>query len=188
MVDCTKLIRHTFRIYLLESQENKGKQSVPGGECGNEDLEHPLGWPGSCSHWKSSYRDEIIICSVYSNGTIWYDAVSYLPSYGDDPSVTAMLGDAVGTCVVLLSFLVPLEWHCPAISVGSRHSRVLRAPEIDKESWSIGALKATRWSGDPGALESLESLKLSVKFADVWTQRIEAKRSSLFYPHPSLCI
>ena len=97
---------------------------------------------------------------------MWYDAVSYLLSYTDDPSVTVMVGDAVGTRIILLSFLVPLEQHCPAISVGSRHSRVLKAPEIDEESWSIGAPKVARWSGDPGALESLESLKLSAKFAD----------------------
>ncbi len=65
---------------------------------------------------------------------MWYDAVSYLLSYTDDPSVTVMVGDAVGTRIILLSFLVPLEQHCPAISVGSRHSRVLKAPEIDEES------------------------------------------------------
>ncbi len=39
-----------------------------------------------------------MLWNVYSNGTIWYDGVSQLPSYADNPSVTVMVGDTVGTC------------------------------------------------------------------------------------------
>ena len=41
--------------------------------------------------------DEIVLWSVYSNGTTWYDGVSHLLSYADDPSVTYVVGDIVGT-------------------------------------------------------------------------------------------
>ena len=50
--------------------------------------------------------------------------------------------------------------------LNTRCSRVLRGQEKNRDPIYIGALRATRWSGSPGALEYLESLKLSEKFAD----------------------
>ena len=43
---------------------------------------------------------------------------------------------------------------------------MLKAPEKDRDSISVGTLRAARWSGSPRALEHLESLKLCAKFAD----------------------
>ena len=43
-------------------------------------------------------EDKIVLWSVYSNGATWYDGVFHLLSYADDPSVTYMVGDIVGTC------------------------------------------------------------------------------------------
>ena len=43
-------------------------------------------------------EDKIVLQSVYSNGTTWYDGVFHLLSYADDPSVAYVVGDIVGTC------------------------------------------------------------------------------------------
>ncbi len=43
-------------------------------------------------------EDKIVLWSVYSNGTTWYDGVSHLLSYTDDPSVIYMVGDTMRTC------------------------------------------------------------------------------------------
>ena len=42
-------------------------------------------------------EDEIVLWGVYSNGATWYDGVSHLLSYADGPSVTCVVGDAMGT-------------------------------------------------------------------------------------------